>query len=239
MKIIHKTLMTTVVAAIATVVVAQEVKVGNESIDKAVDRAQSAISRVIPNDVNVPNQKTVPELPDQGMKVIVPNSNDPIAVAEMMQQKSEVKTFNPNLAKSGQLAVFVSMSMPEASLKRIALETAKVGGVMVFRGFINDSLKETVNATKQFANLGAEIQINPELFAAYEVKEVPTYILAAEHENKTGCSKEKACAGYIRLEGDASLISIFDAMSEDKSAPALAKLALAKLGQLKGYGEAP
>lgn len=239
MKIFHKTALTIAVATIATVVVAQEIKVGNESLDKAVDRAQSAISRVITSEVSVPNQRIVPELPDQGMKVVVPNSNDPVAVAEMMQQKPELKSFNPNLAKSGQLAVFVSMSMPESSLKRIALETARVGGVMVFRGFINESLKDTVNATKQFANLGVEIQINPELFAAYEVKQVPTFVLASDHDTKTGCSKEQACSGFIKLQGDASLIAIFEAMSDDKSAPDLAKLAQAKLGKLKGYGEAP
>lgn len=239
MKLFSKSVLFFLVIAITTAVVAQEIKVNQDSIDKAVDRAQSAISRVQPSELTVPDQKVVPELPEQGMNVVVPSSNDPIAVSEMMQQKPEIKSFNPNLAKSGQLAVFVSMSMPEASLKRIALETSKVGGIMVLRGFVNDSLKETVNVTKQFANLGAEIQINPELFSAYSITEVPAFVLAENNDNKIGCAKEQACSGFLKLEGDANLVAVFEGMSDEKAAPTLAKLAKAKLGQLKGYGEAP
>lgn len=214
-----------------------DASVSDLNTDQSNERAQNVINKVQPHEANIPDSKIVPELPGQGMHIKVPESNDPFAVAEMMKSKAQIKTFDPNSAKSAQIAVFVSMSMPAASLKRIALETSKIGGVMVIRGFVNDSMKQTVEAMRPYANLGAEIQINPELFATYGVREVPTFVLAKNTEDKVGCDKEQACSGYLRAEGDASLLSVLESMSNDTKDTALIKLANAKLGQLKGFEE--
>ena len=73
---------------------------------------------------------------------------------------------------------FVSLSMPEDSLRRAIADTSAAGGVVVFRGFPNNSAKEFVSRLtrvveeRQFANIG----IDPRLFRAFNVQAVPTYV---------------------------------------------------------------
>ena len=84
-----------------------------------------------------------------------------------------------NRGSAPQFMVFVSLSMPEASLKRIIRETAAVGGFVVFRGFPNNSAKQflagvtkVVEKDDAYANIG----IDPRLFRAFDVQAVPTYV---------------------------------------------------------------
>jgi conjugal transfer pilus assembly protein TrbC len=90
-----------------------------------------------------------------------------------------------------QLIAFASLSMPPASLKQLIRDTARAGGVVVFRGFPNNSMKEfsqklgqIVDRQDDFANIG----IDPRLFRAFDVQAVPTYIAAS--------SDFDLCAGF-------------------------------------------
>lgn len=97
-------------------------------------------------------------------------------------------------AKGGeapQFIVFASLSMPPASLKRMIQDTARAGGVVVFRGFPNNSMKEFASRLGQivedrqaFANIG----IDPRLFRAFDVQAVPTYVVVS--------SDFDLCAGF-------------------------------------------
>lgn len=78
--------------------------------------------------------------------------------------------------------VFVSLSMPEASLKAIIRDASQAGGIVVFRGFPNNSAKEfvtrlsrAVDESSQFASIG----IDPRLFRAFDVQAVPAYVVAS------------------------------------------------------------
>lgn len=90
-----------------------------------------------------------------------------------------------------QLIAFASLSMPPKALRQLIQDTARAGGVVVFRGFPNNSMKEfsgalgkIVERQDDFANIG----IDPRLFRAFDVQAVPTYVAVS--------SDFDLCAGF-------------------------------------------
>jgi type-F conjugative transfer system pilin assembly protein TrbC len=97
------------------------------------------------------------------------------------------------------MLVFVSFSMPKASLNALAKEAEKFGAVLGMRGLKGDSFKETQAA---FQSLGEEersgIEINPELFETYKVQQVPVFV-------KVRTTPEGDLQEIGRLSGNVSL----------------------------------
>ncbi len=75
--------------------------------------------------------------------------------------------------KSNNVLIFVSFSMPEASLKSLFQEAQKQGAVLVMRGLYQDSFVQTAQKLQQ---LGVAVDIHPELFEAHHIVSVPTFI---------------------------------------------------------------
>lgn len=78
-----------------------------------------------------------------------------------------------------QFIAFASLSMPEDSLKRMIADVSRAGGVVVFRGFPDNSMKAFTSAIARIVEEEADyasIGIDPRLFRAFEVQAVPTYI---------------------------------------------------------------
>lgn len=217
------------ICALASAVVAKEVS--SEAIEAAQEKTRTILDRVMPSTQNVDVQPRVPNIPSvsaQGMDEKILNQKDPFVVAERVRQSSGNLAFDPNDADNAQLMVFVSFSMPEASLNRLALETAKVGGVLVLRGFVNDSLKQTVAASEKMTNLGAQLEINPQLYQEYSVNKVPSYVIAKRSMDASPCSGGTQCVNHLKLEGDASLHAVLDRFSQNKN-QTMANIAGAKL----------
>jgi type-F conjugative transfer system pilin assembly protein TrbC len=83
---------------------------------------------------------------------------------------------------SCQILIFVSFSMPEASLKSLAQETARdqrnpCRPVLVMRGLYQDGFLKTAEKLK---DLGVSVDINPELFETHQVTTVPTFIFVKD-----------------------------------------------------------
>lgn len=80
------------------------------------------------------------------------------------------------------LLVFISFSMPEASLLSFAKELETYGGAFVVRGLPNNSFAEFFNKLNHLKEMGmdASILIDPDSFEEYEVTEVPTIVLKGE-----------------------------------------------------------
>jgi len=74
------------------------------------------------------------------------------------------------------LLIFVSFSMPEASLKSLSREAQKQGAVLVMRGLYRDSFVQTAQKLQQ---LGIAVDIHPELFETHHIVSVPTFIKIA------------------------------------------------------------
>lgn len=108
-----------------------------------------------------------------------------------------------------QFIVFASLSMPPQSLKTLIGDTAKAGGVVVFRGFPNNSMKEfatalgkIVDRQDDFANVG----IDPRLFRAFNVQAVPTYVaVSSDFDLCAGFSCQTKVPPYDRMVGNVSV----------------------------------
>src|SRR5262249_16418139 len=72
------------------------------------------------------------------------------------------------------LLIFVSFSMPMATLKQLSQQAEECGGKLVFRGLVKESFKETIPKLKE---LGSEVLIDPTLFRTYKIDKVPAFVL--------------------------------------------------------------
>ena len=68
-----------------------------------------------------------------------PSGVDIQALARRYEQRAQAR-------KTDDLMIFVSFSMPAASLKRIVAQGRQVGASLVLNGFKNNSMKETIQA---------------------------------------------------------------------------------------------
>lgn len=107
-----------------------------------------------------------------------------------------------------QFIVFASLSMPPASLKQLIADTAKAGGVVVFRGFPNNSAKEFVSRLGQVVQKDdmPNIGIDPRLFRAFNVQAVPTYVaVSSDFDLCAGFSCQTKVPPYDRMTGNVTV----------------------------------
>lgn len=148
---------------------------------------------------------------------------DPAAIAE------RYRAIEASPAPPGpELLVFVSFSMPHASLVRLAEQARRVNAVLVFRGLAGATLRQMVERLQPLAKTGAAMQINPEAFTRFGIDVVPTFVLTVRNSD---CG-ERACEGPTRrLAGDVSLDHALDRLA--RSGDPLAQAAETRLRQLR------
>ncbi len=122
--------------------------------------------------------------------------------SELAQQFSKPPVLPINAA-THELMVFVSFSMPPASLQRIVLESEKTGAHIVFRGFIGNKMMEM---SKHIANLignhRVEVSVNPPAFNQFQVTSVPALVIALPNASEgmdNGCAQ---ATQYVKVTGD-------------------------------------
>ena len=231
-----KTIAAVLIASLCVFAFAQ-----NINTDEAGKRAKNVLEQVkTPENPNVPDQPAknpvvkddrasgykVPEIPDYGS---ANTPADPLAVA----QRYKDRMYDPSLKKETDLLVFVSFSMPEASLLRIAAEAKKTGAVLVLRGFKNGSYKQTVDATRLINGLGAQAMVHPDLFSTYKIVDVPTFVLADATEQST-CedSQTGSCNSYYAIKGDVSLSAVLERFEKRTDSKKLTDSAATRLSAL-------
>jgi conjugal transfer pilus assembly protein TrbC len=79
-----------------------------------------------------------------------------------------------------QRLIFVSLSMPQATLKALFDEAEAQGAVLVLRGLIDNSFKKTAEKLQEF---GIALQIDPLLFKKHEIQRVPTFVWVTETQS--------------------------------------------------------
>lgn len=105
--------------------------------------------------------------------------------------------------------VFVSFSLPEATIKTLAAEAAKIGGVLVFRGLKNDDFRVMRQA---LAGLGEGFAIDPTLFQRFKISDVPVFVVPVDPVlpcNDSGCQNGR----FVKLAGNVTLDAALDYMS--------------------------
>jgi type-F conjugative transfer system pilin assembly protein TrbC len=92
-----------------------------------------------------------------------------------------------------EVLVFVSLGMPESSLKQLAMEAEQSKARLVIRGLLENSFKTTLTRLQE---LKIPVEIDPTLFELFDVTRVPTFVrcrMTAEGAVK---------AGHDRLTGN-------------------------------------
>jgi type-F conjugative transfer system pilin assembly protein TrbC len=94
-----------------------------------------------------------------------------------------------------EVIVFISFSMPEASLKELFEKVQKHAKKIrvVIRGLINNDFPATI---QKMRDLGGVVQIDPVLFKTYDVNVVPTFVRVKEHDSTPS---------YVKMTGNVSL----------------------------------
>lgn len=79
------------------------------------------------------------------------------------------------------LLAFASTSMPSDALERMIADVSKAGGTVVFRGFAAEGSRGFLAALRKAVPEGSEARVilDPRLFRAFGVAEVPTYVAAS------------------------------------------------------------
>lgn len=169
---------------------------------------------------------------------------DPWTIEDVLEASSELsrQMREPEVDTQKPLPqafVLVSFSMPEASLERLARDAKDAGVPLVFRGVpetkpSSDSKLPLLNpqslaAFQPLIESGADIQLNPELFSEFNVRQVPALIIKEESPaSSDGCIKS---AKGVIVPGDVTLGYALDRLTDRKDSIGEAARALrAKLG---------
>ena len=92
--------------------------------------------------------------------------------------------------------VFVSLSLSDNNLENIVREAKVRGWVPVMRGFKEGSYKKTAKyLSEMMRKTGYGVVIDPESFKEFEVKVVPTFVVAGVKEG--GCSKNEEKSNLV------------------------------------------
>lgn len=126
---------------------------------------------------------------------------------------------NPAPAKETNVSayVLVSLSMPKASLERLARDCRDAGIPMAFAGVPIDTENPKApllnpNSLKAFAPLieaGAPIELHPELFTEFGIKEVPVLLIKEENDSSCGTASRA-----VAVPGDVTLGYALDQLSD-------------------------
>lgn len=130
--------------------------------------------------------------------------------------------------------VFASLSMPQASLAALIRDTTRARGVVVFRGFPQNSTRAFAEGLKRVVteeNQEAHIAIDPRLFRAFDVKAAPTFVVTGrEYELCDGFDCSSAVPDHDRMSGNVTVAYALERFAETRGPGAgVAAVALANL----------
>lgn len=120
--------------------------------------------------------------------------------------------------------IFISFSMSEELIKNYIAEAKLYGGVLVLRGLINNSLKQTVTKLQEIEGIADKIDkdtksnlsiiIHPHLFKLYDVKQVPAIVISKDN---AGCIlKYDDCSALYEYDKIYGSVTIEYALEEVK-----------------------
>ena len=169
---------------------------------------------------------------------------EPWTIEDVLEASSELsqQLRDPGAAPQKaqpQAFVLVSFSMPQASLERLARDAKDAGVPLVFRGLPETKASsdaklpllnpQSLAAFQHLIDSGADVQLNPELFSEFNIRQVPTLILKEESSaSSDGCIQS---AKAVIVLGDVTLGYALDRLTDRKDSIGEAARALrAKLG---------
>lgn len=181
----------------------------------------------------VPVQPNIEALPQ-------PKTNTPIdleALAKGYNAQSDAMAQAQGLATGPGLFVFVSLTMPQATLQRLVEQAARAQASVFIRGFTGGSLRMTVAQVQGLiGQRQVAIQIDPQAFDRFAIERVPSFVLVRDGTRPISCASG-TCAppeAFLRTTGDVSLDYALEHMQ--RRAPQFAQVADGFLRRIKGPG---
>ena len=157
------------------------------------------------------------------------------ALARGYAAQTEAMTRSRGYDAGPGLFVFVSLSMPRATLLRLVDQCARAKASIIIRGLANGSLRDTVAlvqgliGTRQVA-----VQIDPLAFDRFAITRVPSFVLVRDGTRPVSCASG-SCApadNFVRSSGDVSLDYALEHMQ--RSAPEFSPAADLFLKRIRG-----
>jgi conjugal transfer pilus assembly protein TrbC len=141
---------------------------------------------------------------------IGPEAKPGIDIAALARQGGELAaaaTVTPSTAQPPALRIFVTLDMPEGSLRRLVDQAERAGAVLVLRGLKNQSMRQTVAAVRELlGQRRAGWVIDPEAFEHHGVEAAPTFLLTTGGDtppcSATTCTVPRP---FVSVSGDVSL----------------------------------
>lgn len=143
--------------------------------------------------------------------------------------------------------VFASLAMPGPSLRQVLLDADRLHAVVVFRGFLDNSVFKTGDALRSALGDGETpkgFAIDPTLFSRFHVNAVPVYVVL--REPLATCESEDCLSDTLpahdRLSGNIPLetaLNLVAAGQGEAAATAAALLAEAAQDKTPAAGAAP
>ncbi len=164
-----------------------------------------------------------------------PLQGRPVDVAAIARgfEATGVSAVGRVLEQGPQLLVFVSLSMPEAALRKLVEQAGRTRAVLILRGLKDGSMVKTAAAVRQvLGERRAALQIDPQGFDRFGVNQVPTFVLLRDGTQAQRCA-DASCVpttSYATLAGDVTIEYALEWIeSHSSSAQREAKVLLQRL----------
>lgn len=160
-------------------------------------------------------------------------------IAAIARRHIDIKGTGEPTPAAQPLRIFVSLSMPQSSLRLLTAQAERAQATLVLRGLKADSMKQTIEAVQSLiGERKVNWQIDPEAYARYSVRQTPTFVLVknnpARPANTASCGASCMTANaYYSVAGDVSLGYALDTLvrrypeAQQEAAPFLKRLQVA------------
>jgi len=113
-----------------------------------------------------------------------------------------------NAIEQPALLVFVSLGLPEPTLRLLINQAARARAVLMLRGLHNASIRQTAARVQQLiGDANVELQIDPQAFDRFGVRVAPTFVVVKAGTQAADCAAG-ACvpaAAFASVAGDVSI----------------------------------
>lgn len=139
-------------------------------------------------------------------------------IAEIAKRYLHLKTQTEGTAAAPSLRIFVSLSMPAASLRLLVTQAERAGAILTLRGLKANSMKQTLDAVQALIGESrVQWQIDPEAYTRYRVRHAPTFVLTAngttsDHDNADCGTRCPTNGTFYSVAGDVSLDYALDTL---------------------------
>lgn len=187
-----------------------------DELEREAERALSAAGQASPDRTPA---LSVPEVDDQALAK---------ARKDIEALLADPRLAVPDAASSGDSdphpLIFVSFSLPEASLRALLAEAGRTGAPLVLRGLVENSMQRTTarlgellgteNDREASAESTPSLAIDPTLFERFDVDKVPAFVLP--QDTIAPCTPEGCpVPEHLKVAGDVSLTYALGIMARE------------------------